>query len=447
MEPITIGIIGIILLMVLLFMGMQVAYAGALVGLIGLTLVTPNPLGLNVDHMVGSSWAGLGMAGTIPFEELSRYALSVLAMFVLIGFLAFHANLTQGVFHAMRMWFAWLPGGLGVATVFAAAAFAAVSGSSSSTAAIFARIAIPEMQKNGYQPGFSASIVAVGGTLASLIPPSGILVIYAIIVEESVGKLLIAGFIPGLLSACLYAASIIIRVKLKPTLGAKVEHHPWPERWRSLKGMAGVLLVIATVVGGIYSGWMTPVESGAVGAFIIFLLALANGMSLRQFTQSLTDSARIGIMILTVIWGILILVRFLGFSGLPEQLGEWVLSLQVDRFWILSTILLMYLVLGMFVDSIGMLLLTLPFIHPVILQLGYDPIWFGIVIVKMVEIGLVTPPIGLNSFVVAGVRPDIPLGSIFRGIWWFFICDVLFLILIIAFPDIVLLLPNTMFRQ
>jgi len=448
-EPLTVGLIGLGVLAILVVIGMQVAYAGALVGLFGIVVT----IGARRVRDTGDFWdviekgwaPGLTNAGTIPFSELAHYSLSVLPMFILIGYMAFHARLTQGAFYCMRMWFGHLPGGLAVSTVFATAAFGAVSGSSTATAAVFSRIAIPEMLRYGYPAGFSAGVVAAGGTLASLIPPSGILVIYAIIVEESVGKLLMAGFIPGLISAVIYGASIVLRVLINPKLGGTpVGEVSWETRFFSLGRMWGILFVVLIIMGGIYTGLMTPTESGAVGAFVVFLLALKNGMTRKQFTHGLAESAKTAVMIVTIIWGILILVRFLGFSDLPNQIKEMILGLDMHRFWILLIILGMYGVLGMFMDAIGMLLLTLPLVQPLVLALGYDPIWFGIIVVKMVEICLITPPIGLNCFVVAGVRPDIPLSSIFKGIWWFFVCDVLTVGLFIAFPDIVLWLPNNM---
>lgn len=450
-EPLTIGIVGVSILAVLVVIGMHVAYAGALVGLLGLVLsigvtrVVPGE-GTIWDAFVAGFEPGIGIAGIVPFAELAHYSLSVLPMFILIGYMAYHANLTQGAFYCMRMWFGWMPGGLAIASVFATAAFAAVSGASTATAAVFSRIAIPEMLKYGYQPGFAAGVVAAGGTLASLIPPSGILVIYAIIVEESVGRLLLAGFIPGVLSAVIYALSIWVRVKLNPELGAPVTGATMLARFKSLGQMWGIIAVVCIIMGGIYTGWMTPTESGAVGAFVIFCLALAHGMSWKQFLHGLTESARTAVMIITIIWGILILVRFLGFSQLPASLEAFVLDLDMNRYWVLLIILLMYAVLGMFMDAIGMLLLTLPLVQPIVISLGFDPIWFGIIVVKMVEICLITPPIGLNCFVVAGVRPDIPLLSIFRGIWWFFVCDILTVALFIIFPGIVLWLPNQMFN-
>ena len=432
MSPILVGAIGVAALMILVALGTHVAFASAIVGILGIATI----IGLG---------PAIGIAGSIPYSELSFYSYSVLPMFVLIGLLAYHARITQGLFRCMQLWFGPLPGGLAVATVFAAAAFGAVSGASTATAAVFSRVAIPEMLRYRYAPSLAAGVVAAGGTLASLIPPSGILVIYAIIVEQSVGALLIAGVLPGIFSAVVYAVVIVLRAKITPGIaGEPTPRAPLRERVRALRDVWGIVAVIVVVIGGIYTGWMTPTESGAVGAFIVLGFALSKKMGVGALHAALMEAAKTSVMILTMIWGVLILVRFFGFSNLPAGLQSLILGLEVDRFWVLMAILLMYVVLGMFMDAIGMFLLTLPLIFPVVVGLGYDPIWFGIIAVKMVEICLITPPIGLNCFVVAGVRPDIPLTTIFRGIWWFFVCDVLTLAALIAFPEIVLWLPGQM---
>lgn len=432
MDPIVIGAIGVAILMLLVALGTHVAFASAAVGFGGIVTII--------------GWGpAIGITGAIPYSELSFYTYSVLPMFILIGLLAYHAQITQGLFRTMQLWFGSLPGGLAIATVFATAAFGAISGASTATAAVFSRVAIPEMLRHGYAPSLAAGVVAASGTLASLIPPSGILVIYAIIVEESVGALLIAGIIPGVISAIIYAASIMIRAQITPGLAPeRAPRAPLRERIGSLGDIWGVVAVIFVVIGGIYTGWMTPTESGAVGAAIVLAFALAKGLKLSELHRALAESAKTSVMILTMIWGVLILVRFFGFSNLPAGLRDLILSLDVDRFWVLMTILLMYVILGMFMDAIGMFLLTLPLVYPIVIGLGYDPIWFGIIAVKMVEICLITPPIGMNCFVVAGVRPDIPLTSIFRGIWWFFVCDVATLALLIAYPEIVTFLPDRM---
>ncbi len=427
----TIGLIGVFALLALVFMGVRVYIAAAVVGLVGLV------------WLIG--WdAGAGIAGTIPHSKATTYTLSVLPMFILIGFLAFHAGITEAIFDAARKWVGWVPGGLAVATVFATAGFAAVSGASTATAAVFSRVAIPDMLKWGYDRRLAAGVVAAGGTLASLIPPSAILVIYAIIVEESVGKLLLAGFVPGMVSALVYAALIIGQCTVKPELGRPIRGFTWGDRFRSLPGTMPIVLVILIIFTAIYGGWATPTEAGALGAFVVFVLALQRGMRWGTLREALMETAKLTVMIFSLIWGVLLFVRFLGFAGLPEAFTEWVVSLPLPPILIMICILLAYAVLGMFMDAIGMLLLTLPIVYPAVIALGYDPIWFGIIVVKMAEICLITPPIGLNCFVVSGVRPDIPVSDVFRGIGPFFVADVVTVGLFLAFPELITWLPQQM---
>jgi tripartite ATP-independent transporter DctM subunit len=434
MDDVTIGLIGTGVLVALVLAGVRVVYATAAVGLLG------------VVAMIG--WgAGATNIGMIPHAKGSLYALSVIPMFILIGFLAFHAGMTQSLFDAARKWLGWVPGGLAVATVFATAGFAAVSGASTATAAVFSRVAIPEMLKYGYDPRLAAGVVAAGGTLASLIPPSAILVIYAIIVEESVGRLLIAGFVPGVVSALVYALIIIARAKLNPELGRPITGFTWGDRFRSVPGTLPIAFVVVIIFSSMYSGWATPTEAGAVGSFVVFVIALINGMRWKTLREALLETAKLTVMIFSLIWGVLIFVRFLGFAGLPEIFANYVVSLPYPPIVIMIFILLFYVVLGMFMDAIGMLLLTLPVVYPAVIGLGYDPIWFGIIVVKMCEVCLITPPIGLNCYVVAGVRPDIPLSAVFRGIGPFFICDILTLGLFLAFPEIITWLPDQMMKR
>jgi len=436
MDPLAAGWVGLAAIGVLVVLGVRVAFAAAAVGVVGLILMR----GWNV---------GIGISGVVPHAESVHYTLSVLPMFILIGYLAFYAGITKGLFDAAKAWLSHIPGGLGVGTVFSCAGFAAVSGASTASAAVFARIAIPEMLAAGYDKRLAAASVAVAGTLASLIPPSAILVIYGIIVEQSVGRLLIGGFIPGMITAAVYAGVIFFRVWLNPQLAPPTATRAtWPERIIALKGTGGVILVIGIIMGGIYLGWMTPTETGAVGAMIILIMALLKReMSWTNFRSALAETAKLTVMIFTIIYSILIFVRFLGFSGLPESFAAWVVGLDVPRVVIFICILAVYFVLGMFLDGIGMLILTLPVVYPAIVQLGYDPIWFGIIIVKLVEICLVTPPVGLNCYVVNGVRPDIPLQDIFRGVWPFVIADLGIIALFYVFPEIVTFLPNAMFGK
>ncbi len=429
MTEFEIGLAGTGALLLMVFAGVRIYAVAAIVGVIG------------VVYIIG--WdAGAGIGGTVPHSKSVNYALSVLPMFILIGFIAYHAGLTHALFRAARAWVGWVPGGLAVASVFATAGFAAVSGASTATAAVFSRVAIPHMLEAGYDRRLAAGVVAAGGTLASLIPPSAILVIYAIIVEESVGTLIMAGFVPGVVSALVYAALIIGQCKLNPELGRPIPSPPMKEKIASLPGTLPIIAVVAIIFYSMYSGTATPTEAGALGAFVVLIMAIVRGMSWKNLRSALEETARLTVMIFALIWGILIFVRFLGYAGLPQAFAEWIVTLPFPPLIIMIGILLGYAILGMFMDAIGMLLLTLPVVYPAVIALGYDPIWFGIIVVKMCEVCLITPPVGLNCYVVAAVRPDIPLGDVFRGIAPFFVADVVTIGLFLAFPGIILWLPS-----
>ncbi|HSG57233.1 MAG TPA: TRAP transporter large permease, partial [Paracoccaceae bacterium] len=380
-------------------------------------------------------------AGQVPHSKVASQALSLIPTFILIGYLAYYAGLTKALFEAAKRWVGWLPGGLAVATVFATAGFAAVSGASVATAAVFARIAIPEMLTVGYDKRFAAGVVAAAGTLASLIPPSAILVIYAIITESSVGKLLMAGFLPGAVSAVIYAVMIMGMAKRNPKLGPPVTGYSWGERFASLPPAMPIFFVVAIIMYCIYGGWGTPTEAGALGAFVVLCMAIYKGMRWKDLSGALIESAKLTAMIFTMIWGVLIFVRYLGFADLPNTFAAFITSLHQPAIVTLLIILGVYVVLGMFMDAIGMLILTLPVTYPAVIALngGIDVtreasalgmsgeecgVWFGIIVVKMAELCLITPPIGLNCFVVAGVRPDISAQDVFRGASPFFIADV-----------------------
>ena len=447
-DDLWIGIGGALLLVALVVLGARVYVAAALTGFLGLLWI--------------KGWdVAAAIAGTIPHSKTVTYPLSVLPLFILIGFLAFHAGLTSRLFEAARRWVGWVPGGLAVSTVFASAGFAAVSGASTATAAVFSRVAIPDMLGNRYGRRLTAGVVAAGGTLASLIPPSAILVIYAIIVEESVGKLLLAGLIPGLVSLFIYAGLIVGLCVLKPELGRPIRGFSWRQRFASLPGALPIALVVGIIFGALYSGLATPTEAGALGAMVVFAMYAWRAWRRRsiqqmggQLREALMETAKLTVMIFTLIWGVFLFVRFLGYAGLPVAFADWVAGLDMPPLLIIICILLSYAVLGMFMDAIGMLVLTLPVVYPAVVALGYDPIWFGIVVVKMAEICLITPPIGLNCMVVAGVARElrdeqgnslaIPLQDVFRGIGPFFAADVLTVAVLLAFPDLVLWLPRTM---
>jgi tripartite ATP-independent transporter DctM subunit len=454
MESITIGlwITGAMLLFVII--GVRVAFAAALAGFLGLLWIFSAKMGFEKGFSVA-----VKMAGTIPHSKVSTLALSLIPTFILIGFLAYHAGLTRALFEAAKRWLGWLPGGMGVATVFSTAGFAAVSGASVATSAVFARIAVPEMLKLGYDKRFAAGVVAAGGTLASLIPPSAILVIYAIIVEQDVGALLMAGFLPGAVSAFIYGGLVILLAKTRKNFGPPITGFSWKQRFQSLPGALPIFFVIAIIVVCIYGGVGTPTEAGALGAFIILCMALYRGARWAEIKNSLMETAKLTVMIFTIIWGVLLYVRFLGFADLPSAFSDWIVSLEQSPMLTLLLILCAYALLGMFMDAIGMLLLTLPVVYPAVIALNGGEavtaaesafgvsgigcsIWFGIIVVKMAELCLITPPIGLNCFVVAGVRPECTVQDVFRGCTPFFVADVVTIGTLIAFPKIVLWLPG-----
>ncbi len=463
MEPITIGLIisGVMLVMVIL--GMRVAFAAGLAGLIGLIWIFWAKKNYGIDDFGWALTVATKTAGQVPHSKVTTQALSLIPTFILIGYLAYYAGLTQALFEAAKRWIAWVPGGLAVSTIFATAGFAAVSGASVATAAVFARIAIPEMLKIGYDKKFAAGVVAAGGTLASLIPPSAILVIYAIIVEQDVGKLLLAGFLPGVFSAIVYGLLIIGMAMTIKDFGPPVKGFTWRQRFECLPAALPILFVVATIILFVYNpfggdAWGTPTEGGAIGAFVVFLIALWRGMRWPQLKDALLETAKLSVMIFTIIWGVLIYVRFLGFADLPGAFADWITSLEQSPMLTLVFILLAYAVLGMFMDAIGMLLLTLPVVYPAVMALNGGEfvsaadsafgmsgpmcaIWFGILVVKMAEFCLITPPIGLNCFVVAGVRDDLSVQDVFKGVTPFFIADGITIALLVAFPMIVLWLP------
>jgi tripartite ATP-independent transporter DctM subunit len=464
MDPIDIGLVVTGIMLVVVVLGMRVAYAAALAGMLGLVWIFWSKKGYAGDEFLWALTVAVKTAGQVPHSKVSSQALSLIPTFILIGYLAYYAGLTRALFEAAKRWIAWVPGGLAVSTVFATAGFAAVSGASVATAAVFARIAIPEMLKIGYDKRFAAGVVAAAGTLASLIPPSALLVIYAIIVEQDVGKLLLAGFIPGMFSAFVYAFLIIGMAMTIKGFGPPVGGFTWRERFSSLPPALPIVFVVVTIIFFVYNpfggdAWGTPTEGGAIGAFVVFLMALYRGMRWPELKDALLETAKLSVMIFTIIWGVLIYVRFLGFADLPHAFADWITSLTMSPMLILICILLAYAVLGMFMDAIGMLLLTLPVVYPAVMALNGGvnvsaadstfgmsgpmcAIWFGILVVKMAEFCLITPPIGLNCFVVAGVRPDISVQDVFRGVMPFFIADAVTIALLVSFPMIVLWLPS-----
>ena len=419
-------------MLVLLFLGVHIGIALGLVGFAGMIVLTGERGAVN-------------FIGSHPYTFTASYLLTVVPLFLLMGYLAFHSGITRDVFYAARVWLARLPGGLAMATVAGSAAFGAACASSLAAAAAMGRIALPEMKRYGYDQKLATGAVAAGGTIASMIPPSVLMVLYGIMTEQSIGRLLIAGFLPGVLSAFNFMLMIWLRVKRNPQLAPTAAGVTWWERLTSLRGIWGILVLGGLVMGGIYIGIFTPSEAGAIGAFGAFLIALATRkLTWDNLIDSLSETTRTTAMIFFIAIGAALFVGFLAVSRIPFVFAEFVAGLEMPRIIVLAGFAVIYIILGMLLDPLGLLLLTIPIIFPAAMALGYDPIWFGVIIIKFLEIGLITPPVGLNVYVVKGVAPDVPLEDIFRGIGWFFVTELVTLALLVAFPSIALWLPQRM---
>jgi tripartite ATP-independent transporter DctM subunit len=431
-DPINLGVLSLLALTLLLMSGVRIAFATALCGFAGLWI------------MRGYDPAAVLSASTV-FGHLTNYNLLVLPLFIMMGFFAYYAGITRDIYWAARQWFGQLPGGLAIATVVGCAGFAAACGASTASAAVMGRVALPELKKYGYDDKVSTGCVAAGGTMAIMIPPSVLMVIYGFIAEESIGALLLAGILPGLLQAASYVVMLLVRFKLNPALGPPIHGITWKERFSSLTGVWGMIVLILLVMGSMYTGIATPTEAAGVGAIGALAMAIPR-LAFRDFTGAMTETARTTALIFAIVAGVLIYVHFLGFTGMPAAIANWIVHLDVSPILILICILCLYLVLGMFLDGIGMILLTVPIILPTIKQLGIDPIVFGVLVVRMVEIGLMTPPVGLNVYVLKGVAKGVSMGDIFKGCGWFVFVDIINVAILLAFPAIILLIPSTMIR-
>lgn len=426
------GIIGIGLMVILMALKMPIAFCMAFVGFIGMWYLR------GVD-------AALQMVASGAWQAATQYLLVVVPLFILMGMFAFHAKISADLYRTAYTWVGHQPGGLAMATVAACAGFAAISGSSTATAATMATVAIPEMRKFGYARSLATGVVAASGTLGILIPPSIGFVVYAILTEASVGKLFIAGILPGILHASVYMTSIFFRCRLNPQLGPRGPATSFIEKVKSLKGTWTTILLFGFVMGGIYFGFVTVTEAAALGVFGAFIIALAlRKLSRKGFVDSLLETGKLTAMIFAILVGARILGYFVAISNVSLELSNLIISLEVSRYVILVAILFAYLILGMLMNIIPMMMLTLPIMYPTILALGFDPIWFGVIMVVMMEVGQVTPPVGITVFVVAGVAKDVPMGTIFKGILPFWVCDIAVVTILVLFPQISLFLPSMM---
>ena len=434
LDPATTGIIVALLLFVFLTGGVHIGVALGLGGVIGMYLT------------IGPD-AALGQFATIPFSTTNSFTLAVIPLFILMGSLATQAAITTELYRAAHAWFGRLPGGLAMATTVASAAFGAASGSTVVNAAVFTRIAMPEMARFGYDKKLSAGCIAASGTLASLIPPSILMVIYAVITEQSIAALLIAGLIPGILSCLVYMAGIYVLVRRNPSIAPRSEIPiTWEERLQSLYGTWGIILLFAMVIGGIYSGYVTPTYASAVGAFGAFLIAIGKRrLNGRTLLDTFRDAGVTTSVIFIIVIGGMLFARFLTYTGLVDQVSEWLLSLELNKYAYLFSFAVLYLILGCFIEPIAIMVMTLPVMFPTMMAAGFDPIWLGVISIKLAEMSLMTPPVGLNVYVVRSSSPiPLTLEEAFRGVMPFLVMDTVTLALLVAFPAISLFLPRLM---
>ncbi|MEH7248611.1 TRAP transporter large permease subunit [Neobacillus niacini] len=432
LTPEVIGWIGLGVLLVLLLLRVPVAFVLSFVGLVGY-------------WFIAGSEAALKIAGLVPYSTMANYTFSVVPLFLLMGYFSFHAGLASDMFKTGKTWLGHIPGGLGHATIIGGAAFGAVSGSGIASTATLARITTPEMINNGMNKNLAYGIVASAGPLASMIPPSMMMVIYAIVTETSIAKLFIAGIVPGLLIAVSYMIMVFIRVKHNPRLAPPIAKAPIKQRLISLKFTWGLLVLGSIIIGGIYSGLFTPTEAGGIGAFAAFIMALCfKRINKEVMKDSLVETLKTTSMVFLIVVGSMIFGYFLGITRIPTMLSDTLTGLPVPPIVIIIGIVILYLILGMFIDMISAMFLTLPILFPAVLSLGFDPIWFGIIIVFLTEIALVTPPLGLSLFVIKGAVPGSELRDVIKGSIPFIIVDLIVLVILIAFPQITLFLPNLM---
>lgn len=431
MSAAAIGLVSAAVLLVMLLLGLPVAFSMALVGVAGL-------------WFIGGTGPALGLLATVPYATVASFALVVIPMFILMGEMVASAGFARQAYAAARLWFGRLPGGLAMSAIGASAFFAAVSGSSVAATATMGRLSIAEMRRHGYDGGFAAGTVVVAGTLAALIPPSAMAVFYALVTDQSVSRMLFAGVGPGLLSALLFMVTAWVVARRNPTMVPLAEKAPpLPVRLASLKAIGPFGVLIVVVLGGIYSGLVTVNEASALGALCaLVLLAVYRQLNWSVLNQALTSSVRISCMIYLIIIGGLLYSRFLAFAGIPFAMVEALKGLDVSPLMVVIVMLGIMTVLGMFMDPVGMIMLTLPFFFPIVKALGVDPIWFGVLVILQAELAVITPPVGVHLFIARQIAPDVPLSAIIRGSLPFMACQFVVMALVLAFPPIALWLPG-----
>ncbi len=424
------GTCGIVIMVLLMILGMPIAFTMILVGFLGFSYLT------SID-------GGLFLLSDSFYYQFSSYTMLVVPLFVLMGEIAFHSGISKRIYRTANAWLGFIPGGLAVATIGACAGFAAICGSSTATAATMGTVGLPEMRKNDYDPSFATGTVAAGGTLGILIPPSIVLIVYGIQTELSIGKLFIAGILPGILLSGLFTLVILVMCIINPSLGSSAPKTAFKEKLISLSGTIEMVLLFTLVIGGLLIGWFTPTEAAGIGAAgAIVIGAVKRSLSWKGFKKALLNTTRTSSMVLLIVASAMIFSRFLTVSGLPQALASWVGGLDASPYVVLICIMGIYMIGGCVMDPLSFLIITINIFFPMIVKAGFDPIWFGVIIVILLETGAITPPVGINVYVIKGIAQDIDLHTIFKGIFPFLGAMILGLIILVLFPDIVLILPN-----
>jgi C4-dicarboxylate transporter, DctM subunit len=431
MDAVTIGIIGMIVFFILLAMGMSIGACMAFVGFVGFVFII--------------SWGGATTKlAIVPFSTTSGYELAVIPLFIFMAHICFSSGFTRDLYDVAYKWLGRLPGGIAMASIAACAIFAAISASSIATAVTLGLVALPEMRKHGYADSLATGAIAAGGTMGSMIPPSAAFIMYGIMTQNSIGKLFMAGIIPGITQALLYIAAIFIVCRIKPSLGPKGPSSTWTEKFKSILKCGEIAVLILLVLGGLFIGWFTPTEAGAVGVMGAFLISFVRKrFSWKTFKEGCFETAKTTGMIYFLVIGAFMMNYFLAASTIPTLFAEYVGGLEVSRWVIFFLILIVYLILGCFIDALAMILLTLPVFYPIMMSLGFHPIFFGVIAVLMGEVAVITPPVGMNVFAISGIV-KVPMATIYKGIVPFFIADVILLVLLITIPPLSLWLPSLM---